>query len=100
MFSTTDGWGTREIQVYAVRPDVRREIDVPGELREVSRRVRAFPSEARARRLALAVADLPTPDAGPLAAIEVQVWATGYDRLTLRPVPLLVRSFRVPFGER
>lgn len=98
MFATTDGWGTRDLQVYAVRRDVRREIDLPAELREMARRMRAYPSESRARRLAAAVVDLPTPDAGPLEAIDVQVWATDHDLATLRPTPRLVRSFRVPVG--
>lgn len=98
MFATTDGWGTRALQVRAVRPDVRRELDLPVELPELARHLRAYPSEQRARRLAGVLAELPTPDAGPLQAIEVQVWATDHDRVTLRPSPRLVRSFRIPFA--
>ena len=99
MFSTTDGWGSRELEVVAVRPDVRRELDVPAELRDLTRWMRAHPSEARALHLAAAVADLPAPDAGRLEAIEIKVWATDRDPVTLRPTPRLVRSFRIPFGE-
>lgn len=98
MFSTTDGWGTREVRLVAVRPDVRRELEVPADLRKATRRIRAFPSAARARQLALAVAGLPSPDAGRLAAIEVEVWAADHDAVTLRRTARLVRSFRVPFG--
>src|SRR5262245_26629545 len=53
MFATTDKWGTRGVQVFAVRPGVRRELELPAEWEGLTRRIRAFPAdEARVRRLA------------------------------------------------
>ena len=99
MFSTVDGWGNRFLQVVALRPGVRRELEIPPALREVTRRVRAFPSEANLRAFAMALVDAPTPDDGPLEAIEIYVWSTNYDPITLAPTPSLLRSLRVPIGE-
>ena len=99
MFSTVDGWGNRSLQVVALRPGVRRELEIPPALREVTRRVRAFPSEANLRALAAALVDVPTPDEGPLEAIEIRVWSANYDPITLAPTPSLLRSLTVPIGE-
>jgi flavin reductase (DIM6/NTAB) family NADH-FMN oxidoreductase RutF len=52
MFSTIDGWGNRHLQAFAIRPDVRRELEIPSALQEMTRRVRAFPSDANLRALA------------------------------------------------
>ena len=99
MFSTVDGWGNRPLQAFAIRPDVRRELEIPPTLREVTRRVRAFPSEANLRALAATLVDVPTPDVGPLEAIEIQVWSTDYDPVTLAPTRSLLRSLRVSIDE-
>jgi hypothetical protein len=99
MFSTVDGWGNRSVQAFALRPGVRRELDIPPALREVARRGRAFPSEANLRVLAVALIDAPTPDDGPLEAIEIHVWSTNYDPITLAPTNFLLRSLTVPIDE-
>ena len=100
MFSTVDGWGNRYLQAFAIRPGIRRELEIPPALQEMTRRVRAFPSEARLRALATALVDTPTPDVGPLEAIEIQVWSTDYDPVTLAPSGSLLRWLRVPIDGR
>lgn len=95
MFSTMDAWGNRPLQAFAVRPGIRREVEVPPVLEEMTRRVRAFPSEANLRALATALVDAPTPDVGPLEAIELQVWSTNYDPVTLAPTSSLLRSLSI-----
>ena len=95
MFSTIDGWGNRNLQAFAIRPGIRRELEIPPALQEVTRRARAFPSETNLRALAAALADAPTPDVGPLAAIEIQMWSTDYDPVTLAPTGSLLRSLSV-----
>ncbi len=100
MFATVDGWGNRHLAVFAIAPDVRRELDIPDGLEWTTRRLRALPSEANARALATALADDLPPDDGPLEAIEIQVWSTSYDPITTAPSDALLRSFRIPSGER
>jgi hypothetical protein len=95
MFSTMDAWGNRSLQAFALRPGIQRELEIPSKLRDLTRRVRAFPSESNLRALAAALVDVPTPDEGPLAAIEIQVWSTDYDPITLAPTNSLLRSLRV-----
>lgn len=95
MFATVDGWGNRHVAVFAVGPDVRRELAIPPELREAERRLRALPSEAHARALAVGLADEPTPDEGPIAAIEIQVWSTRYDPDTTAPSTTMLRAFTI-----
>ena len=99
MFSTMDAWGNRYLQAFAIRPDIRRELEIPPALEEVTRRVRAFPSEANLRVLAAELIDVPTPDAGPLEAIEIQVWSVDYDLITLAPTGSLLRSLKVLVDE-
>jgi hypothetical protein len=96
MFSTVDGWGNRSLQAFALRPGIRRALEIPPALEEETRRIRAFPSETNLRMLALELGDEPTPDAGPLEAIEIQVWSTDYDPITLAPTGSLLRSLKVP----
>ena len=100
MFATVDGWGNRHVLAVAVRPGVRRELDIPPALRDAVRRLRAFPSEANARAVATALAAEPTPDEGPLAAIEIQVWSTTYDRETTAPRATPLRAFTFPHDAR
>jgi hypothetical protein len=100
MFSTTDVWAARHLHAYALRPGLRRELDVPRSLAEPMRRALALPSEARLRALAAELAELPTPDQGPLQAIELQVFARRHDPGTLEPWGELLRGVRVPFDER
>jgi hypothetical protein len=96
MFSTMDAWGNRRLQAFAIRPGIQRELEIPPALREMTRRVRAFPSAANLRALAMELVDTPTPDVGLLEAIEIKVWSTNYDPVTLAPTGSLLRSLRVP----
>jgi hypothetical protein len=100
MFSTTDVWATRHLHAWALRPGIRRELDVPRSLAEPLRRALALPDEARLRALADELAELPTPDQGPLEAIELQVFARRHDPGTLEPSGELLRSIRVRFDGR
>jgi hypothetical protein len=99
MFSTVDGWGNRHLQAFAIRPGIRRELAIPPTLDWLTRNIRAFPSEANLRVLASKLADEPTPDTGPLEAIEVNVWIVHYDPTNLTPASSLLHSLRVPFDE-
>ena len=99
MFSTMDAWGNRRLQALAIRPGIRREVEIPPALGEMTRRVRAFPSAVNLRALALELSGEPTPDAGPLEAIEIQVWSVDYDPVTLAPTGSLLRALRVPIDE-
>jgi hypothetical protein len=98
--STTDGWGARHLHAFALRPGLRRELELPRELIDPLRRTLALPTEPRLRALAETLASLPTPDQGPLEAIEIQVFARRYDPATLAPSGELLRGVVVRFDER
>ncbi len=100
MFSTTDVRGNRHLHAFALRPGLRRELEVPSSLNHDVQCVLAFPSEAALRTLALELADLPTPEDGPFAAIEIQVWATHFAPDTLQPSGVLLQAIEVPIGAR
>jgi hypothetical protein len=100
MFSTTDAAGSRHLHALAIRPGIQRELNIPPDLDELALRAAALPSESRLGALGRELAKLPTPDKGPLEAIEIEVWATRFDPISLEPSGLLLRSFEVRFGER
>jgi hypothetical protein len=97
MFSSTDSRGTRHIHAYAIRPGIRRELEIPSYLAELERKVLTFPSESNLEKLAVELADVPTPDEGPLEAIQIQIWATDFDSNTLEPSSILFRHIDVKF---
>jgi hypothetical protein len=99
MFATTDGWATRHLHVFALRLGIRRELSIPVTLRTEVERVLTLPSDANLQVIAREFADMPTPDEGPLIAIELQVWATHYDPITLAPSGVLLRALTVPLDE-
>jgi len=99
MFSTTDAWGTRHIHAFAIRPGIRRELRIPRYLEKMVKRVLVFPTKSNLRDLAFELAEIPTPDPGPLKSIEIQVWATRFDPESLRPSSLIMRSLEVPIKE-
>jgi hypothetical protein len=99
MFATTDGWATRHLHVFAIHSGVRRELSIPETLRKEVERTLTLPSDANLQAIAREFADMPTPDEGLLMAIELQVWATHYDPITLAPSGMLLRALTVPLGE-
>ena len=96
MFATTDGWATRHLHVFAMHQGVRRELSIPPTLRQEVKRALTLPSDVNLRAIAREFANIPTPDEGPLMAIELQVWATHYDPITLAPSSILLRALTVP----
>ena len=100
MFSSTDAWGRRHLHVYALRPGLRRELAIPPSARRAALDAAALPTQGHLRALARGLAELPSPDEGPLLAIELQVWGVRFDRETLEPAGVLVRSLEVPFDAR
>jgi hypothetical protein len=103
MFSSTDAWGRRHLHAWASWPGVRRELEVPEELGRLERRALALPDERRLRALALALAEHEAdaePEAGPPASIEIQVFATRYERATLGASGELLAALAVPLEER
>jgi hypothetical protein len=64
-------------------------------MKDWERRVITLPSDANLHALALALADLPTPDHGPATAVRIQVWRTEFDPIDLVPIGRVVRSLEV-----
>jgi hypothetical protein len=98
MFASSDVRGNRHVHAFAIHPGVRRELAIPAELHERARRVLAFPTERAQRSLALQLVDGPDPIWGAAEAIEIQIWATRFDRVTLAPSAFLLRSLVVPLA--
>jgi hypothetical protein len=96
MFSTLDHGSRRHLHAFIVRPGVRREVLPPPALADEVKRALTLPSDARLRALAGALAEIPTPDHGAAAAVQVQVWHTRFDSETLTPTSRLLREFVLP----
>ena len=98
MFSSFDGWSHRHLRAYAIRPGVRRELEIPVALWPEVAAALALPSEGNLSRVARGLVDAPSPDEGPLEAVVVQVFRPRLDPATLQPSGELVRGidFRPP----
>ena len=99
MFSTTDAGGQRHLHAFAIRPGIRRELDIPRALRDKVLRTLTLPTEANLRALANQLETLPTPDIGPLKAVELQVWRAHFDPDSLEPSSSLLRANEVPIEQ-
>jgi hypothetical protein len=95
MFSSIDTRGNRHLHAFALRPGIRRELDIPRSLATDIQHVLIFPTASTLQSLAAELAQVPTPDAGPLEAIELQVWATHYAPDNLQPSSELLRAVTV-----
>jgi hypothetical protein len=99
MFSSTNTRGNRHLHAFALRPGIRRELDLPRSFEADLLHVLVFPTEANLRSFAAALSSVPTPDDGPLAAIELQVWATHFAPDNLQPASELIRAVTVQMAE-
>jgi hypothetical protein len=95
MFATTDVRGSRHLHAYAIWPGVRRELAVPENARDGVRRALAFPSRSALERVARRLAEDDDPVWGRPDAVEVQVWRTGFEPVSLAPSAHLLRSLEV-----
>jgi hypothetical protein len=95
MFSTQDAAGNRHLHVFALHPGVRRELELPEAHGEEILRARALPTAARLRALAESLGFQDDPDFGVPAAVEVQVFGPRFDRVSLEPSGVLLRSVEV-----
>lgn len=95
MFSSTNTRGNRHLHAFALRPGIRRELDIPRSLAADLQHVLVFPTESNLGSFAAALSAVPTPDDGPLQAIELQVWATHFAPDNLQPASELLRAVTV-----
>lgn len=95
MFSTPDAPRSRTVRAYVLTPGVRREVEIPGSLRDAALRAAALPTDSRLVALALEIAEVPTPEDTQPRAVVIEVWRTGYDPETLAPSPRIVKSLEV-----
>ena len=96
MFASTDAGATRHLHAFVVRPGLRREVRPPESLAEQVERTLTLPTQARLRALAAEIAEIPTPDHGPPAAVEIQVWHTRFDPESLAPSGHILRAIELP----
>ena len=90
MFSTTDSSTSRHVHAFTTAEDGGRiEIDLPAELDELMRHTRVFPTPSAVARLAAVIARLPAATGRP---VEVEVWQTTYDTVTMAPTSRVLRS--------
>jgi hypothetical protein len=95
MFASTDARGSRHLHVFALHAGVRRELIVPEAARERAWRALSFPSERALERLGAQLGAGRDPVWGRPDAIELQVWATRFERGTLAPSAYLLRALEV-----
>lgn len=90
MFSTTDSSTSRHVHAFTTAGDgARSEIELPAELDELMRHTRVLPTPIAVARLAAAVARLPAADGRP---VEIEVWQTSYDAVTMAPSSRLLQT--------
>ena len=92
MFSSQDAGGNRHLHAFALHPGVRRELEPPAELRDEISRALALPTAARLRALAGRLGVQDDPDFGAVEALELQVFGTRFDPVTLEPSGVLLRT--------
>lgn len=99
MFATTDVWDRRHLHAFALRPGLRRELEIPHDAAPLVKRALAFPSRGALEALARALAEAsePSADAGPLEAVEIQIFAVAFEPATLEPRGVLLRAERIAF---
>ena len=98
MFASTDAGATRHLHAFLLRPGLRREVEPPQSAADRVRRTLTLPSESNLRSLAAALADVPTPDHGPVSAVEIQIWHTRFDPETLAPAGRILRGIEAPLA--
>ena len=96
MFASTDAGATRHLHAFVLRPGLRREVRPPESLAEQVERTLTLPTQARLRALAAEIAEIPTPDHGSPAAVEIQVWHTRFDPESLAPAGHILRATELP----
>jgi hypothetical protein len=77
---------------------VRRELELPGELRDEISRALALPTAARLTALADRLGVEDDPDFGVVGALELQVFGTRFDPVTLEPSGVLLRTIEALRG--
>jgi hypothetical protein len=98
MFASTDAGGSRHLHAFVLRPGIRREVQPPPALASDLRRLLTLPSAANFRTVALALAEVPTRDHGAAESVEIQVWHTRYDPVSLAPTGRILRAMDVPLA--
>jgi hypothetical protein len=76
-----------------------RELAPPRALAGLVEAALTLPCDGNLRRLAQAVAQLPTPDHGPALAVRLQIWQVRHDPATLAPESRLLRAYELPLGD-
>ena len=92
MFSSQDAGSKRHLHVFALHAGVRRELELPAELRDEIARALTLPTPERLRALAERFGAQDDPDFGTALALELQVFGTRFDPVTLEPSGVLLRS--------
>jgi hypothetical protein len=95
MFASSDVRGSRHLHAFALHAGVRREVLVPEDARERAWRTLSFPSKHALERLGQRLGAERDPVWGRPDAVEVQVWATRFERGSLAPSAYLLRALEV-----
>jgi len=98
MFSTTDAGGSRHLHAFTITPDIRREIMLTPDYEKKREQLLALPSEYRIRKFAKILSQIESPDEGP-GTINITIWKTTYDPVTLEPATMMLKSMAVHVNE-
>ena len=94
MFSTLDHAAFRRISIVVDAPDRSEALDIPDSLQEIAARVANCPADWMLRRFATEIVARERRHARPVAHVTIQVWRTEFDRASLQPQELPLRSVR------
>lgn len=99
MFSSTDVGSARHIHIYAVTPNIRRELVLNTKHKKILDQLLVIPADYRIRNFSEELRDIfYIPDEGPVT-LDIQVWRKRYDPVTLVPRTEIINSMELPFRE-
>ena len=99
MFSSTDVGSARHVHIYAVTPNVRRELIPNTKHKEIIDQLLVFPADYRFTRFSEKLKDIfYIPDKGPVK-LDIQVWKKTYNPDSLEPKTAIIKSVETTFRE-
>ncbi len=99
MFSTTDVGSNRHLHIFAVTPNIRRELVLKTRHKKTVDKLLVFPSDYAIGSFGEKLKDIfYIPDSGPIK-LEIHVWKKSFNPDTLEPNSIIINSREIPFRE-
>lgn len=99
MFSTTDIGSNRHLHIFAITPNVRRELVLNTRHKKIVDKLLVFPSDNAIESFVEKLKDIfYVPEQGPVK-LEIQVWKKSFHPDTLKPKSSILNSVEIPFRD-